>query len=267
MMKVLIYANKTKKESESFVKSFCSVLMSEDISFDVIEAKDLGSVMRADAVFVLGGDGTILALANFCNRNRIPIIGINAGKVGFLTEFEQSEAKEAINLLKNGKLKTDDRATLSVSYNGQTFLGLNDAVLQRTYNDDSEGLIISVSVSIDDIFVDKISGDGVIVSTPTGSTAYSLSAGGAILSPGINAFIMTPLSAHALHNRPIVFSAESVCVLTLNSASAGLFIDGKRISNLKTGDKVYIKKSSEYTKFLRKENSDFYMRLEEKLNY
>lgn len=265
-MKVLVYVNDSKKESEFFLKNFCSALENEGVDYSVIGVKDLKSTVKADAVFVLGGDGTILALTEFCNLNGIPIIGINAGKMGFLTEFEQQEAVSAVKLLKEGELKCDSRATLSVSFNGKTYYGLNDAVVQRTYTDVSEGLIISVSVSFDDIFVDKISGDGVIVSTPTGSTAYSLSAGGAILAPGIDAFIMTPLSAHSLHHRPIVFSAESKCVLTLNSASAGLFIDGKKAADLKIGDIITICKTQTKTMFLRKKDSDFYLRLDEKLN-
>ena len=119
---------------------------------------------------------------------------------------------------------------------------------------------------LDNIFVDEITGDGVIVSTPTGSTAYSLSAGGAILSPGINAFIITPLSAHSLHHRPIVFSAESVCQIDLKSPNAAVFIDGKKAIVLSESDKVNIKKSNKTITFLRKEQSNFYRRLDDKLS-
>ena len=264
-MKVLIYVNKLKKESENFLSSFCGILSEENVEYKIIDDKHLKKDMSADAVFVFGGDGTILALTECCNKNKIPIIGFNAGKVGFLSEFEQNEAREAVVLLKAGKLKADPRLSLIVSYGDKEYFALNDAVLQRVYSDDTDGLIISVSTYFDDIFVDKIAGDGVIISTPTGSTAYSLSAGGAILSPGINACIMTPLAAHSLHSRPIVFSADSTSTLTLNSASAGLFVDGKKIATLKNGDKISIKKSPDKTVFLRKEGSDFYLRLDEKL--
>lgn len=264
-MKVLIYVNKLKKESESFLKSFSKILANEKIDYALIEKKDLERRVIADAVFVYGGDGTILGLSEFSINNNLPIIGFNAGKVGFLTEFEQNEAKNTVKLFKAGKLKRDERLVLSVKFNDKTYYALNDAVVQRQYSDNSDGLIISVSAYFDDIFVDKISGDGVIVSTPTGSTAYSLSAGGSILSPGINACIMTPLAAQSLHNRPIVFSADSTCSIKLESAKAGLFIDGKKIADLKSGNKVDIKKSENQIVFLRKEDSDFYLKLEEKL--
>ena len=265
-MRVLIYANKSKTESENFIKDFSAILADEKIDYSIILRDDLSGKTDADAVFVYGGDGTILALTEFCALNDIPIIGFNAGKMGFLSEFEVSEAKIAIQLLKSGKLKKDERSLIEVSCRNQFRLALNDAVIQRTYNEESDGLVISVSVFLDNIFVDEITGDGVIVSTPTGSTAYSLSAGGAILSPGINAFIITPLSAHSLHHRPIVFSAESVCQIDLKSPNAAVFIDGKKAIVLSESDKVNIKKSNKTITFLRKEQSNFYRRLEDKLS-
>lgn len=265
-MKVLVYANNSKDDYSGWLKKVSAVLVDEKIDYEIISAADLNKTVSADAVIVYGGDGTILSLTDFCNKNDIAIIGINAGTVGFLTEFETKETALAIKLLKKGKLKRDERATLNVNVNDKTFVGLNDAVLSRVYSDSADGLVVSVSVNFDDIFVDKITGDGVIVSTPTGSTAYSLSAGGAILSPGINAFIMTPLSSHSLHSRPIVFSADTTCTLKLESATGGLFIDGKKVSSLGYGDFIRISKLSAPTVFLRKENSDFFSKLDCKLN-
>lgn len=265
-MKVLIYANDSKPKSENFVKTFSDILVGEKVDFEVIDSSFLQKKATADAVFVYGGDGTILALTEFCSENFIPVIGFNAGKLGFLSEFEISDAKNAVRLLKNGKLKKDVRSILKISVCDNDFYALNDAVIQRTYNEESDGRVISVSVFIDEYFVDEITGDGVIVSTPTGSTAYSLSAGGAILSPGINAFIITPLSAHSLHQRPVVFSANSICTVKAESENATLFVDGKKAMLLNKGDVIKIEKASENLVFLRKSESNFYRRLDEKLN-
>jgi len=266
-MKVLVYANELKPESKKFLGEFSDLLKSENLDFEIISRDSLDKQVKADAVFVYGGDGTILALTEFCAENNIPVIGFNAGKMGFLSEFEISEAPLAVRNLKKGVLKKDERSLLEINYGKKSFVALNDAVIQRTYNEESDGLIISVSVSLDDIFVDEISGDGVIISTPTGSTAYSLSAGGAILSPGINAFIMTPLSAHSLHHRPIVFSADSSCKIKVKSQNAALFADGKKILSLSEGDLIELKKrGNQKLVFLRKEKSNFYTRLDDKLN-
>ena len=265
-MKVLVYANNSKEDYGEWLNNTATILSKEKIEYEVISSISLTKDIKADALIVFGGDGTILSLTEFCNKNNIPIIGINAGKVGFLTEFEAKDTALAIKLLKNGNLKQDKRVALSVNLNGKEYIGLNDAVLSRVYSDKIEGLVVSVSVNFDDIFVDKITGDGVIVSTPTGSTAYSLSAGGAILSPGINAFIMTPLSSHSLHSRPIVFSADTTCSLKLESDFGGLFIDGKKVAYLSCGDVVKISKLPTQTVFLRREDSDFFCKLDTKLN-
>lgn len=266
--RVLIFVNGNKEENNELSVKFCKILKKNKVEYSFLTQSDLNSVISSDVLYVLGGDGTILRVVEFANRNNIPIIGINAGNLGFLTEFEKEEAADSIKLFLSDKLKKDERITLSLKADEKDCTGLNDVVLQRIYSESDGGLVIKVSVEIDGNEVSVITGDGVIISTPTGSTAYSLSAGGAILAPKINAFSMTPLSAHSLHNRPIVFSADSVCTLKLVGGSrAGLFVDGKLIKNIKEGEKVDIVKSESQTVFLRKKSSDFFVRLAKKLSY
>lgn len=265
-MNVLIYFNKAKDPSGVWLNSFIAILQKEDISYNVVEDKDMNSTIIADALFVLGGDGTILNVNEFAGRNSIPIIGVNAGKLGFLTEFEISEMETMVELFKNGSLIKDERATMLCCTPNNSYYTLNDAVVQRIRVEERGNNVTSLDVSIDDIQVEKIIGDGVIVSTPTGSTAYSLSANGAILSPGINVFSITPIAAHSLNQRAIVYSPQSLCKIIIKSDCAtGLFIDGIFVEELKKGEHIIIKKADYSTVFLRKQGFNFYKRLSQKL--
>ena len=265
-MKVLIYVNKAKDPSGSWLKNCIEILINKGVHYKVIHDEDLKTKSFADALFVLGGDGTILNLTEFASTNQIPIIGINAGKLGFLTEFERYDMNEAIDLLVAGKLVKDKRVTMLCKVNNKEYYTLNDAVLQRIKVEERGNNVASFSVEIDDIQVEKIIGDGVILSTPTGSTAYSLSAGGAILSPSLNVFSITPIAAHSFNQRSIVYSSKSTCIVTvIGSCATGLFIDGIFVQQVNKGDKLIINKSEYPTIFLRKKGFNFYRRLSLKL--
>jgi len=264
-MKALLYVNKEKNLDGKILEKLKSSCEKYSVSYEIME--DVGGVSsRADVLIVVGGDGTILALSEFAGENKIPIVGINAGRLGFLTEFELSELDQSIEMLVFGKLKSDERINLEVVKDGKSWFALNDLVLQRIYRESVSRMILKVDVRLDDVLVDEILGDGIIISSPTGSTAYSLSAGGSILAPGIDAFSMTPLSAHSLHHRPVIFSANTTCkVNILGEVDAGMFLDGKLITTLKGGESVIVKKADFTTTFLRKEDSNFYARLIKKL--
>lgn len=262
---VLIYVNKDKDPSLEYCKNLKNSLSMHNIKFEVIDEFSKVDGSKFDAIFVIGGDGTILRRTEFANRYSLPIIGINAGKLGFLSEFEPDEIDEAVSEFINGEMEEDPRSTLEITYNGKVYLGLNDIVIQRIYTE-SHSMIITNTVLIDGSSIGPITGDGVIVCTPTGSTAYSLSVGGAILAPGINAFLVTPIAAHSFSQRPVVFSAESTCEIVYESGvSAGVFIDGNMVSTLKKGDRLIIKKSKKPTMFLRKKDYAFYEKLLNKL--
>ncbi len=264
-MKVLVYANKEKDKNQEWIKNLFKILDSKNVNYSEITLENLFENHSADALFVLGGDGTILALNEFSIRNNIPIIGINAGKLGFLTEFEKYETEEAVNLLVEGLLVEDKRSTMQICFNGKVCTALNDVVIQRIFSEDHNN-VVGVEVTVDASAVENILGDGVIVCTPTGSTAYSLSAGGAILAPGINAFSITPISAHSLSHRPIIFSADQICSVSLKlGEQASVFYDGKFLGYLKLGDEITIKKNDVKTCFLRKAETNFFKILRNKM--
>ena len=262
-MRIGIYTNKLKDIDNIWTSKLHHEL--DLYGIEHVEITSDSTNYDIDLLIVLGGDGTILKLVDYIVNANVPVIGINAGKVVFLAEFEIFEIDEAVRLIKNQELIIDERLVLKTNIDGAVHYALNELVLQRIY-DDSPDRIVRVDVTINGEYVDRIDGDGVIISTPTGSTAYSLSAGGSILSPGINAFSMTPICAHSLHNRPLVFSADNPCEITLKSnCSCGLLIDGVLKKMLTKESSIMTLRSNKKIKFLRKKDSNFYSRLLQKL--
>lgn len=221
-----------------------------------------------DILLVLGGDGTILTVASDCARRFIKILGINYGHLGFLTEYEQEKIDDALKLVCSGKFAIKKRAMLEITYNGKKFFALNDFVIQRSTGGQDFSNTVSLRAEIDGATVDNYSADGIIVSTPTGSTAYSLSAGGSILAPDLDAFILTPICAHSLHSRPVVFNANSV--VTINSLSTktqlNVIVDGKIVDTVNDKVNFTIRKSDYVAEFISCGNKDFFDKLLIKLN-
>lgn len=265
-MKVLVYDNVEKDAGGVCLQKLTRLLTENNIEYFVLHDDDLSKDFSADAIFTIGGDGTILWLVEFANRTQIPIIGINMGKLGFLSEFELHDIEDAVILLKNGELKTDKRDTLKISINGKVSRSLNDAYIQRVYQKEVGCMTTDILVHVDGILAEKFKGDGAIICTATGSTAYSLSAGGPILAPMVNAFSISPIAAHALNKRPIVCSSDSIFEFEIiGKTHCGLFVDGRHIAELKNGDKVVVEKAEKQTVFLRRTSFNFYKRLTEKL--
>lgn len=266
-MKVLVCINTSKDLMGESRKTLVNALEKYSLEYDIVTANDQIKSNDYDVLFIIGGDGTILQYVEFANINKIPIISINAGKLGFLTEFEYEDIENSVSLFINGTLVKDERSTLKYENNDKAFYALNDIVVQRIYTD-KQGMLVSVNVYLDDTLIDGITGDGVIVNTPTGSTAYSLSVGGSILAPGINAFAVTPIASHSFNQRPVIFSSDKTCKLVYQKGtSAGIFVDGKFICSLRENDEITIKKAENPTIFLRKKDSDFFKRLTEKMKY
>ena len=263
-IKILIYFNRNKDPELQCLDELRKTLKGYGVIYDIKELDEKIIKTDYDAIFVVGGDGTLLRRTEFANRNGIPLIGINAGKLGFLTEFERSEIKDAVKLFIENQLVQDERTTLVAEFKDRKYYALNDVVVQRVYMD-SRGMTVTVNVSVDSNQIDTICGDGVIVATPTGSTAYSLSAGGAILAPGINAFVITPLSAHSFNQRPVVYSSASECeIVFAGGLSGGILIDGLLVSFIELGDTVKIYAADKPTVFLRRKSFNFFKRLAQK---
>ncbi len=264
-MKVLLFINSEKDLNGEYSAKIKALLNKHGIDFDCL-SEDQNSINSVyDAMIVVGGDGTLLRRTEIANLNKIPIIGINSGRLGFLSEFETDEAENAIVLLKNGKLVKDERLTLKITCKNKVYYALNEAGFSRLY-EENKRLIVSLDVKIGSAEMQSIIGDGVIVSTPTGSTAYSLSAGGAILEPHINACCITPVAAHSFSARPIVYSADNVCTVRCEGENnVGLFIDGRFVDSIDENETVSISRAENNTVFLRKRDFDFFTRLNKKM--
>lgn len=267
MMRAGIYYNKNYfDENKPYIDIITGSLLKNEI--EPVVVKDICDIAGLDVLFVLGGDGTILMVASECAKHGVKIIGINYGHLGFLTEFEQENIDDALKLIIGGKFKTQKRSMLEISCADKTFFALNDFVIQRSTAGANFTNTVNLQAYIDGSLVDNYSADGIIVSTPTGSTAYSLSAGGSILTPDLSALIMTPICPHSLHSRPIVFSDSSTLKVNQyeKNCKLNLTVDGKIITTFSGFDSITIKKADCYTEFISADNNNFFDKLLIKLN-
>ena len=247
-MKVGIYLNKKYFSGEKkYIDKISSVFSSP-----CIEIKNNSDLDGLDVLFVMGGDGTILTVASECAKRGVKIIGINYGHLGFLAEFEPDKLDQALELVKSGAYITQRLSMLQIESGGSVYFALNDLVVQRGTSGSNFTNTVSVHAEIDGTTVDNFSADGIIVSTPTGSTAYSLAAGGSVLTPDIEAFILTPICAHSLHSRPVVFSDKSILSLSTvgSDVPLGLIVDGKIVGSVNSGELVTVKKAKQTVDFI-----------------
>ncbi len=263
-MKVGIFINTTKSQANTAANIFGGMLADNGIESKVVNLKE--DCKDIDVIAVFGGDGTILRVVDYAIEYDIPVLAINEGTVGFLSSVEGNELEKAVEIIKNGG-EIQKRSVIKTYLNDKKFYALNEVIIERISTINSMSGVAKLSLEINDQFVDNYNVDGLIVATPTGSTAYSLSAGGSIISPDVNAFIITPICPHSLHNRPIVYSDNSSAKVTVlgNSSKCGLFIDGKYIKEVKVGDTIDVLKSKKNIKFY-KSNEKFFEKLLIKLN-
>jgi NAD+ kinase len=200
----------------------------------------------SEMVVALGGDGTILRTARHLAGRRVPILGINMGSFGYLTEVNLNEIHSTLELIINGKFVTEKRMMLDVSIKrGKTVSSVGSVLNDVVINRGDLSRMNELEVEVNGAYLTTYKGDGIIVSTPTGSTAYSLSAGGPIVFPGKELIIVNPICPHTLTNRPIIFSEDSNLKITLWSKDRGamLALDGQEAHRIKSGDVVIVKRS------------------------
>ncbi len=237
-----------------------------------VERQDLAS--QVDVVIVLGGDGTLLAMAKAIaeSGHDIPILAVNFGSLGFLTEITRPEIYESLDTVINGKATHDLRMMLRASATraGEpvvTHLALNDVVFSRT----ALSRMIELKVSVGDQFVASVKADGLIVATPTGSTAYNLAAGGPIVHPSMDALVLTPIAPHTLTNRPIVISADREVRVTSAGTNAGdevyVTVDGQTGFALHEGDEIAITKAARPIRLIRATTRSYFEVLRQKLKW
>lgn len=250
--------------AQVFMSDDC-VLPCNDLDITYVPYEQLWSV--ADIALVIGGDGTLLQVAPKCAKNSIPALGINLGKVGFLTEVEPNDMEQAIDAVVKGRYKTEKRMLLRVSINDEDmgYHALNDVVISKP-----EGTrLIDVDLFTDNELVNHYVGDGLIIATPTGSTGYSISAGGPVVDPRMSLYIATPICAHMLAVRSAVLSSERDITIRLGSEYGGSAIittDGERQRIVTADDTIRIVKSGYEFELIRIGTSSFYNTLISKLS-
>ncbi len=224
-----------------------------------------------DLAIVVGGDGTLLKAGRLLSDKDIPVIGINLGRLGFLVDISPDEISEQLTQMLHGRYTIEIRSLLHAEvFRGKHSLGegiaLNDVVV-HVRNDIR---MIEFTTHIDAHFVNRQRADGIVVATPTGSTAYSLSGGGPILHPGLPAVVLVPICPHTLSNRPLVVSNESHIEISLcesRSVNARVSFDGQANIDLQAGDKVVIRQKSHQLRLMHPESYDYYHILRNKLGW
>ena len=216
---------------------------------------------------VLGGDGTLLNSARLAAPSAVPVFGVNMGRLGFLTEVDMPQLYKALELLLAGEYFIEERMMLeaSVIRDGKAFqplTGLNDAVITKG----AFARLIMLDTMVDGRHFNTYHADGVIIATPTGSTAYSLSAGGPLVVPDLDLLLFTPICPHALWARPLVISPHSKVQVTLRSSQGEvmLTVDGQLGMHLQHGDTVRVKRSRNRARFIKLNNQTFFDILREK---
>ncbi len=228
----------------------------------------LDLVRQVQCLMALGGDGTLLHSARLTAPLGVPIFGVNLGHLGFLTEVAIPQLYEAMECLLAGRYTIEERMMLqaSVVRNGHTYepiIGLNDAVITKG----AFARLIGFDTMVDGQLFNTYHADGIIISTPTGSTAYSLSAGGPIVLPDLELMVVTPICPHALWARPLVIAADSEVQVVLRSklGEVMLTIDGQHGMRLRFGDLIKVRKAMHRAKFIKLSNQTFFDILKEKL--
>ena len=266
-MKIGVLGKITKIGTEETMQEILSFL--KEMGHETIRFSSHREIDGVDLVVVLGGDGAILHAAVPAAQKGIKIIGINYGNLGFLTEYEKDErerVKELIIALEKGLCQVVKRSLLEITIDEKVFYALNEIAIQR-----DNSLISAAATQILTLDVeakegkDSISGDGLLICTPTGSTAYSLSAGGAILTPEVPVFMMTPICAFSMRARPIVFADTDEFVIRIKKGKSIILSDGRVVAALPENGVIKIKKAPFTADFPVKNGSDFFARVRNKL--
>jgi NAD+ kinase len=225
---------------------------------------------KADLIVVLGGDGTMIAAARLLGKREIPVLGINYGSLGYLTEFRIEEMFPALENILAGAYEIDRRVMLEAEHRRgaemlETGRVLNDVVINKSVL----ARIIEIEVTLNEQYVNSFRADGLIVATPTGSTAYNLSAGGPIVYPSMNAVVLTPICPFTLTNRPIVTPDTAEIKLRVMNESEGvvLTLDGQIGYRMQTGDSVVIRKSEPSFNLVQPPNRNYFDVLRNKLKW
>ena len=237
------------------------------LQVDRVDKSELAA--KADLMIAIGGDGTMLYAGNLARTSNVPLLGVNRGRLGFLADVSPDEMLTSVDHILKGDYTCESRSLLTATLsradgNSVTATAFNDVVLQRC----ATGRMVDVVASIDGEYVNTHSGDGLIVATPTGSTAYALSCGGPIIEPSLDAMVVVPVCSHTLTDRPIVIPASKtieIRVLERSDAQAEATIDGHAIGDVSPDDVLTVTKSTHCIRLIHPPGYNFFSILRSKL--
>lgn len=236
----------------------------EDEFCQMLGVQPLSEVDQVDVLVSMGGDGTLLRGVQYAFRLDAALLGINLGRVGFLTETEPAEIEHSLEAVISGCYEIEKRSVLHVDAGEQHWHALNDVVLSRG----GRPRLTTINAWVDDELSGRYVADGVIVATPTGSTGYSLSAGGPIVSPGVDCMVITPICAHTLQHRPTVVHGGAGIILELlpgDMQTASLQVDGQSCMELSSGMRAVIRKDERPVRLIRLKRQQFFQLVRDKL--
>ena len=232
-----------------------------DVEIPGITKSSLTDLPQLEVAIVLGGDGTMLRAAEVANERDIPLLGVNLGHVGFLSEVERTKTSDVIDALVNKSYVIDPRITLGYTVERDGVIVASGWALNEVTVEREKATMVELFLEIDSRPISRWGCDGLICSTPTGSTAYAFSAGGPILWPEVDALVVLPISAHALFSRPLVISPTSKIAVVIESSEAFLSADALRKFALQRGDRVVVTKNPRIIKLAHLKNTLFSDRL------
>ena len=269
-MRFFILGNASKPQAADEASRLAAAVREQGgtvVLVDLTQKRDL-SAESADMAFVLGGDGAILRAARQMGYRQIPVLGVNLGRLGFLADLNTDEVVGCLPRLFAGQFRVTPHLMFEcwVDSDGssRTYLGLNEVVVQTG----PPFHMADLELSIDDEEVSRFQGDGLIVSTPVGSTAHSLSAGGPVLGQELEVFVITPICGHTLTNRPLVDSAAKAYTIHVRRAEGvWLVVDGQDLIQLHNGDRVRVRRAEVQFRLVKVPGKTYYRTLREKLNW
>jgi len=279
--KVGIYAKKNHPDAAQIASEIRDLLETEQITvlLEVSLAEQVAGAQgyaeeeipaQVDLVIVLGGDGTLISVARLIGELPVPILGVNLGSLGFLTEVTRRELPSMLDLIIQGQFEVSDRMMLdAVIYRDGEVLGQHTVLNDVVINKGALARIIDMKTSVDNAHLTTFKADGLIIATPTGSTGYNLAAGGPIIYPGINSLVMTPICPHMLTNRPIIVSDNAKIQIEVKFEDAVVFFtaDGQVGQKLQPNDLIEVRKSQTRTLLIISPSKDYFEILRTKLSW
>lgn len=274
-MIIALFPNRRKLHSFDLAKGICDYLaarsvtvIADDDTAEKIGAEKISTIDPAKINFLIsmGGDGTILRLSHRFSNIEAPIAGINLGHLGFMADIPIPEIYQSLQDLLDGKFSIDERLILeATNKSNKTSYAVNEVVIHRGgYHS-----LIEVALQVDGKYLNTFIADGIIIATPNGSTAYSLAAGGPILNPELDAYVITPICAHTISNRPFVLSSNHTLQIQYLSKHPSIEVhcDGIDTFTMETGSSITVKKSTQKFKLVNLHRHDYYTTLRTKLNW